>query len=109
MIAEPSARGFKPRTHRPVPTAVGNSNLGRPLRLVHTFSLRDWLHYTVPDSMPIQLPSLDLVIVKHEVDIPRPLCVVSHEILVSRRPLLLGVARQHALQTHADALNVVNG
>jgi len=35
-------------------------------------------------------------------------CIGSHEFLVSWGPLGFGVPRQHALQAHANALNVLN-
>lgn len=41
--------------------------------------------------------------------IPRPLRVQPHEILVPRGALVLRVARQHALQAHAHALDVLHG
>jgi hypothetical protein len=41
--------------------------------------------------------------------IPRPLRVQPHKILVPRGPLVLRVARQHALQAHAYALDVLHG
>ncbi len=44
----------------------------------------------------------------HEVDISRSLPVESHKILVAGWPLLLCVAREHALQTDAYALDVVH-
>lgn len=45
---------------------------------------------------------------KHEIDIPRPLCIVPHKVLISWGPFLLCVTRQHALQANAHAFNVVN-
>ncbi|KAI4156789.1 MAG: hypothetical protein LQ346_009131 [Caloplaca aetnensis] len=44
-----------------------------------------------------------------EVDVPRPKSVPGHELLVARRPLVLGVPRQHALDAHADAFDVLDG
>jgi len=41
--------------------------------------------------------------------IPRPLRIQPHEILVPRGALVLRVARQHALQAHAHALDVLHG
>jgi hypothetical protein len=46
---------------------------------------------------------------EHKVDIPWPLRIVPHEILVSLRPFLLRIAREHALQTDAYAFDVVDG
>jgi hypothetical protein len=45
---------------------------------------------------------------KDEVDVPRPLGVVPHEVVITLRSLLLGVAREHALQADAYALDVVD-
>lgn len=42
-------------------------------------------------------------------DIPRPLRVQPHKVVVPGRPLVLRVARQHALQAHAHALDVLHG
>jgi hypothetical protein len=47
--------------------------------------------------------------VKHKVDIPRPLSVVAHKVLIALGPLLLRVGRQHALQADAYTLDVVDG
>lgn len=55
------------------------------------------------------LPTLYSVIVEVEVDIPRPLPVEPHKVGITLWSLVLGVASQHALQTHAHALDVVNG
>jgi hypothetical protein len=44
-----------------------------------------------------------------EVDISRVPSVGTDEILVAGRSFVLGVARQHALKTDADALDVVDG
>jgi len=52
---------------------------------------------------------LDSVVVEEEVDISRPKLVRLHKDMVARRPLVLVVARQHALQAHADALDIVHG
>jgi hypothetical protein len=57
----------------------------------------------------IRFPTLHVIIVVVEVDIPRSEAVRAYKVLVARRPLVLGVARQHALQAHADALDVLNG
>lgn len=42
-----------------------------------------------------------------EIDVPGPQAVASDELFVARRPLILGIARQHALETHADTLDVL--
>lgn len=57
----------------------------------------------------IQLHSLssDLVVVKDKANISRPLRVVSDEVIVSLRPFLLRVTREHALQADTYALDVV--
>ena len=52
---------------------------------------------------------LHFVIVKGKLDVPRPRCVVPDKVLVAWWPLLLRVAREHALQTDADALHIVYG
>jgi hypothetical protein len=54
------------------------------------------------------LPFLDCIIVKHKPNIPRPLLIIPHEVLVSLRPLLLRITRQHALQAHANRLDVLD-
>lgn len=46
---------------------------------------------------------------KDKVDVPRPRRVVPDEVLVAWWPFLLCVAREHALETDADALYVVYG
>lgn len=50
----------------------------------------------------------DLVIVIVEIDVPRPQSIAPDEFLVPGRALVFGVARQHALQGHAHALNVLH-
>jgi hypothetical protein len=52
---------------------------------------------------------LDLIVMEHKVDVPRSLCIVPYELLITLRSLLLCVAREHALQTHTHALDVVYG
>jgi hypothetical protein len=52
-------------------------------------------------------PHLDLIIMKHEIDIPRPLRVVPHKVIIPFWPLLFRVARQHALQTDTNAFDIV--
>lgn len=42
-----------------------------------------------------------------EVDVSWPQAVSSHELLIARRSLVFGVACQHALDAHADALNIL--
>ena len=44
-----------------------------------------------------------------EVNIPWPSTVGSHKLRIALGPLVLGVAREHALQTHAHALDVLDG
>jgi hypothetical protein len=46
---------------------------------------------------------------EHKVNIPWPLRIIPDEILIPLRPLLLRITRQHALQTHTDALDIVDG
>jgi len=48
-----------------------------------------------------------IVIVK--IDVPWAQPVRPDKLLVSRRPLRLGIARQHALDAHADALHILDG
>ena len=49
-----------------------------------------------------------MVIIVHVADLPRALSVVEDKLSVSWRPLGLGIARQHALEGHAYALDVVD-
>lgn len=51
---------------------------------------------------------LNFVVMVVEIDVPRPQSVAPYELFVSRRPLILGVSCQHALQGHAHALNVLH-
>jgi hypothetical protein len=44
---------------------------------------------------------------KHKANIPRPLRIISHEILVSLRPLLLIITTEHTLQTNTHALDIM--
>lgn len=60
-----------------------------------------------PSMYTTSLPS-DLIIMKHKVDIPRPLLISPHKLLVARRPLFLRIAREHRLETDADGFDVVN-
>jgi hypothetical protein len=46
---------------------------------------------------------------KYEIDIPWPLRIVPYEVLIPGGPLLLRIAREHALQGDADALDIVYG
>jgi hypothetical protein len=48
------------------------------------------------------------IVMKDEVDITRPLGVVPHKVVITLWSLLLGVARKHALQAYAYALDVVD-
>ena len=54
-------------------------------------------------------PPLHGGILIDEPDVSGPLCVPANEILVAGGTLVFGVARQHALDAHADALDVVHG
>jgi hypothetical protein len=47
--------------------------------------------------------------VKYKTDIPRPLSIISDKVLIPLRSLLLGVAREHALQAYTHAFNIVDG
>jgi hypothetical protein len=44
-----------------------------------------------------------------KIDIPRPSPIICHKLLVSFWPLIFRVPRQHALQTHAYTLYVLDG
>jgi len=46
---------------------------------------------------------------KEEINVSRPPDVRPAKRLVPRRPLVLAVAREHALDAHADTLDVVDG
>jgi hypothetical protein len=50
----------------------------------------------------------DGIVVKDKVNVSRALSVVAHKVLVALRPLLLGVLVQHALETDAHALDVMD-
>ena len=50
-----------------------------------------------------------VVIVIIEINVLWPQAVGAHKLLVARRPLVLCVTRQHALQAHTDALDVLDG
>ena len=52
--------------------------------------------------------SLHGVIVVEKVDIFRPQAVAAHKLLVPWRALTLSVSREHALQAHADALDILH-
>lgn len=52
---------------------------------------------------------LNGVVVVVKLNVPGPLPVPADELLVARRAFVLGVARQHALQAHAHALDVLDG
>ena len=45
---------------------------------------------------------------KNKANIPRPLGIIPHEILIALRPLLLRITRKHTLQTDTHTLDVVN-
>ena len=45
----------------------------------------------------------------NKTNIPRPLGIVPDKLLVPFRPLVLGVPCQHALNTHADTLDILYG
>lgn len=42
-------------------------------------------------------------------NIPRPPLITRHKLLIPRRPLVLGIRSQHALDTHAHALDRLHG
>jgi len=45
----------------------------------------------------------------YEANVPWPLRIPPHKIFITWRSLVLGVAGQHTLETHAHALNILNG
>lgn len=51
---------------------------------------------------------LDVCILIDEPDVAGPLCVPAYEFFVAGGSFVLGVARQHALDAHADALDVLD-
>lgn len=61
--------------------------------------------------MPTPFPPYpsDRLIMKDKINISRPLSVIPHKVLISLRPLLLRVARQHTLKTDTHAFDVVDG
>lgn len=54
------------------------------------------------------IPPSNLIVVENKAYVPWPLRVVPDEIVVSRRPFLLCVACEHALQTDTHAFYIVN-
>jgi hypothetical protein len=63
----------------------------------------------LPSCLVTRRLRLHRVVVKVKVDVPRPLPVAAHKVLVARRALVLVIAGEHALQAHAHALNVMHG
>jgi hypothetical protein len=49
------------------------------------------------------------VIVVEELNVSGPLLIASHKVLIAGRSLIFVVARQHALDAHADARNALDG
>lgn len=45
---------------------------------------------------------------KNKTYVPRPLRVIPDKILIALRPLLLRITREHTLQAHAHALDIVD-
>lgn len=60
-------------------------------------------------TQPTSTASLHRVIIIVEADVPRTERVPPNELLIPGRSLVLGVPRQHALDAHADALDVLDG
>ena len=58
--------------------------------------------------MSIEVPILDSVVVVIELHVPRTQAVASDELFVPGRALVLCIASEHALNTHADALYILN-
>lgn len=52
---------------------------------------------------------LDCRVIIHKPNIPRPLNIPSHKLLVTGWTLILGIPRQHALYAHAYARDVLHG
>lgn len=48
------------------------------------------------------------IILVDKPNIPRPRCVPSDKLLIARWPLIFGVTGQHALETHAYRLDVLD-
>jgi hypothetical protein len=104
------------------PQAWGPTNAVHRFTMLHTL-LAHWSsheplcftsHYAsratmLPRATAVIFPNTsDLVVVEHKVDVPRSLRVVLDKVLVTRRPLLLCVAGEHALQADTHALHIVN-
>jgi hypothetical protein len=51
---------------------------------------------------------LNSIVVVIEVNVSWPKPIAPDEFLISRRPLILGITRQHTLYAHADALDALN-
>lgn len=53
------------------------------------------------------LRTSDLVVMIVEVDVPGSQPIAPHKLIVARRPLIFCVARQHTLQAHTHALDIL--
>lgn len=52
---------------------------------------------------------LYIIIVVMEINIPRSPPIIRHKFTITGRPLIARIGRQHALNTHADALDRLHG
>lgn len=59
--------------------------------------------------MKEKIGQLNSSVLVHKSNISWPLRISPYEILVARRSFILGVASQHTLNAHADALNILDG
>lgn len=64
------------------------------------------LETQIADSLLALFPSYSVVVVV-KVDVSRAEAVPANKLFVAWRPLVLGVPRKHALDTHAYALDVL--
>jgi hypothetical protein len=56
-----------------------------------------------------ETPKLNVIVMVIEIDVLGSLSVAPDKLFVARRPFVLAVARQHALDAHAHALDVLHG
>lgn len=64
-------------------------------------------HLTLPCPLSYTSAS-NRVILVDKPNIPRPLCVPSDELFIARWALIFGITGQHALETHAYRLDVLD-
>lgn len=93
---------------------IDSSNIHESLRRGHTAkciqipSLREGISIHLEQNMGKIHPSYVIILV-HKVDIPGSALVVGHKVTITRWPLVPGISCQHALQTHADTLDCLDG